>query len=429
MEIYSSVVDKLKEVGVDKIQYKVESSVFDPIPKGVLVFDSDLPTDCHNFFIGTGVPFYFKKTNATNSTMIKLPSFSVVETSCGGSAGIAKFHSRIELAATSMISGNYNIKNSYQAKNGKEVIEDILSSSNQLKGLETDITATDNPANLNRSLGQPEVSFIMNEVLDAYLIGGEKPVFYLGLDNKLYFTSLRKLNQNKENNVAILQIGSEQGDLAKSFIASKKNDFNSGGKNKFKNLNFNTQNATFSIKVGANGSFRDLGGVYYFTDYSSPLMLNLKGKHIAPVNPDGARLPVVTTFFSNDYAGGCIQNRPNMNIDIELSTMLNYSASKLIEVVVEGVSIDYEEPIDDSPILQAGFNILLVLPYLYSVYNGVYTVTKVEHLMEDKGCSSRLTMHRMCVEEEWAELIKVHKAHASFPYEKAVAATTGFLHK
>lgn len=430
MELYSSVIDGLKKIGgVEKIQYKVENSVFDPIPKGKIIFDGDLPADCYNFFIGAGVPFHFKKNTQKDATSIRLPSFSVIETSSKGSAGQPKFHNTIDLAATVMLPGNYDIKNSYQSKNGKEVMEDVIKSAPQFKGLETDIVSTDNPANLNRSLGEAELPFIMKDVLNCYLIGGEKPVFYLGLDNKLHFTSLRNLKQNKENNVAILQIGNTQGELARKYIESKRKDFNSGGKNKFKNLSFNTQNATFEINVGRDEGFRKIGGAYYFTDFSNPLVLNPQCKRVAPGNPEGLKFPIVSTFYMDDFEGGCVQNRPNMNLEVELNTVQNYAATKLIEVVVDGINIEYEEPKDDSPILQAGFNILLVLPYLYSVYNGVYTVTKVEHFVTELGSSARLTMNRMCVEEEWASLIKVHKMDKAFPYDKATVASTNFLHK
>ena len=446
------IMDNLDSLGGDAklTEYHLYSSIFETTPKLFFVINSkSAMPDAMNLFLGSSFPMNYviadengltpeekaampkEDTRSEEDIMNGVPE-EEDETSGAANSNEPElvggdlpgmFVAKIEVESsgggvTTKVNCEHDFlafqtstaRKAYVSKYGKEIVEDITSSNQVLKVYEKCIDETDNAATIYRTLGDSDMDLISGEICDAFSVAGGRPQFFIGLNNKVYFTSINKLIAKDEKSRILVTTNCADNDATiKTKEEIIKNYVDSDTVSELKA-------ADFKLTLGDKDSIFNIKTAVYYTNFVAG-MTNTNGYIFKPANEKKMYYPVDKIFMSMSDAKNsvAVTNRPSANICYESANLFDIFEN-LITVKVRINNCNTLKKL-----IVAGEHVTFVSPYLYSVYNGNYLVAEVEYGMKDSITFIELVLIRPTLDFAWSEKMIDDKDSENFPYQ--IAAT------
>lgn len=428
LELNLPLLDDLQklEEGIDLVEYHLYSSIFEFTPK--LFFELKAPAvtpDALGLHLGSGFQMKYqvkdlsvetKGVGDTSNITVdeQLPGMFVnklnVQPTVTGTA------LRVFCENDFLATQNTKTRKAYVTRYGKEVVEDIVNSNITLKNYEASIEETDNVATVYRALGESDIEILKDKVCNHFRISEGKPLFYLGLDGKVHFTSINKLSANTEKAQIIIRAGgidSVATSKTKERLLENYADLETAS---------DLIAESWEMNIGGNSMF-NLRTATYYTNFL-PGITNTVGYIHKPANEKKTHYPIDSVFMEFFDTEQAIQlyNRPNLNICYEAANMFG-SYEDLISIKVRIADCN-----NLNKLIVAGEQVTFLSPYTYSIYNGNYTVAEVEYGKKSTTAFIEMTLIRPNADLEWASKLNTDKDGPNFPHRAAAAVKASELY-
>lgn len=406
---------KLSNNSITNLKFGLYSSIYKPFPTAYISYVSDLLLpDSLNLLIGSLLDLQYKLSD--DSKINSFPNLCIEEIQSEGDSGLS--NNTVFLKSELAFNQNSNIRKGYIDSYGNEIIKDVYNSNEIMRGYETNFEKTDNTDTVYRSLGEMDLSFIQDDVCNKFVINNGKPLFYLGLDKKINFSSLNKLSKNSEYPLGVLYIAKPSQKVSSVWVSSK---------TKSKGL-CELLATTWSLSVGSNEAYKAIKPTSYSTLFTNPYITQTFRITTKPAQAEKTYLPInknfVNTIESTDSAQ--ILNRPDYNLKYEIKDIIGDLIENLITIKIKNAQINY---LKDDKILVAGDNLFVWFGYEYSMYNGVYTIVDIEYTQADLNTSSvNLMLARSHLDTSFTDYIDVHKNSKEFIYPYAPIPSKNILY-
>lgn len=421
-------ITKLTELSdvIQMSEYHLYASIFEQSPK--LSFTLSVPyetPDALGFYLGTSFPMYWeinsegltdeeiekagiekKNNDKIQSKQTAFPSMSISSISMisGGSSNTIN----VQCENDYQFFQKSDIRKAYSSKFGNEVIEDLINTNDVLKKYKKNISKTDNASTVYRTLGDSDISFIEDRIKINYTINNDRPLFFIGLDGKVNFSSINELNANSHKTNLLIRTNSTNDDASSKFLTTVIENY-------VDSEDYDTvEAANFELSIGANNSFRNLKNTVYYTNFQAGI-INTTGYTFKPALQEKSYFPVDKVFSTYLTSNQTVAsyNRPSSGFCYEA---LNYfhGASDLIKVKIELQTIKTAKRL-----ITVGQFATLVLPYTYSIYNGNYLVSEIEYLAKEQATTATIVLIRPVVDLNWSKDLSKYKDSSDFKYPVA----------
>lgn len=370
--------------------------------------------DALNLFLGSSFPIEYEigKQNEEGkfeTTSDNLPAMFVSKmeaTGVGAGMNLSVFCEHEFLAYQ-----NSELRKAYTSRYGNSIIQDVLDSNNIFKSEEKykrNIYETDNSATVYRSLGDNDIDIIKNKVCNSFRVANGKPLFFIGLDKKVTFTSISKMASLNEKSKILIRTLCKDSDVTRATKENLKGNYlDTSEYSELTSLDFKMtvgdKNTVFNLKTGV-----------FYTDFYSGLT-STTGYFMKPSSEKLTHYPVDKIFLNLVDASNttAIVNRPSNNIYYETVNLFEGFESLItIKVTISDCG-------NLNKLIVAGEFVTFISPYTYSIYNGNYLVSEVEYGMKDSVPFIELILIRPSVDFAWQEKLVEDKEDKSFPYPLA----------
>ena len=408
-------------------EYHLYSSIFEATPRLFLKLDTAYETpDAINLYLGSSFPIQYQITKETEAPaedeeaeeptapedLAGLFVSKVVMKAEG-----PKYALDIQCDSEFLSLLKSDTRKAYTATYGNQIIEDLITNNSVLSKYSKNVQATDNAATIYRSLGENDLSIILNSIKKVYTVAGGQPLFYIGLDKKVNFTSINRIFNTAKKSNLLISTGSVDDELSaeakkelipnyvdeKNYIDVKATEFE---------LTLGGENSVFNIKTAA-----------YYTSYNNGL-INTVGYVLKPATDEKTYYPIDRIFLETTNANQTVSvfNRPVSN--------LCYEAKNYFEPFENLIAIRVK--LADCGKLQklyvAGELATIVLPYTYSVYNGNYIISEIEYGQKGTNHFVEMVLIRPNIDLKWAEKLNANKDSEDFKLPLAIEPNKSLLY-
>lgn len=435
------ILDKFTEASKQLTvnEYHLYSSIFEPTPK--LFFELNTPyetPDVLQLYLGTSFPIQYQisdedkikpikksedeedttedeEVSATLSDPKDLIGLAVskIEMIGAGTSNITRVHCDSDF----LFFQNSNLRKAYTALHGDKIIEDIIDSNKSIAKYDRNIIATDNAATIYRTLGDTDISAIFNYVVPHFTISNGKPLFYIGLDGKINFTSLNYLFESSEKSKILLRTqamddklsGTIKEELIKNYVDEE--DY------------VDLSVSDFRLVIGDNDEAFKLKQAAYYTNYTGGIV-DTTGYIFKPATAKKSYYPVDKVFSNSIMASQAVAvvNRPTGNICYECRNYFDDTDSLIKIKAVITTSAKLQR------LFVAGELATIILPYAYSVYNGNYIISEIEYGQKQMVPFVELTLIRPALDLKWAEKLSTAKDSEDFQFPLAPELNKNILY-
>lgn len=407
--------------------YQIYSSIYKPFPTVRYTYKTDyVMPDMLNCLIGqnNSLQYCINPTRGPDDEWINIGDVYLTSMELDGDKSTMKvsllYNGAIDLYQVS------DVIKSYKEKYGNEIVEDVINSNNRLQSYTKDFQKTDNYSTAYRSLGESDLQFILDTLCSDFTINGGKPLFFVGLDNVMHFTSVNSLlskstgmGLSEKNSLPTLYIdlGVKEGELTTPFLQSMVKDFMSQDYDK-------VVSSDFTMSIGGNKTYKNLKPALYFSSFTSPHESQTEKLSYLPATNDVQYYPISKFVYNtvDSTTTDVAKNRPNQNIVFE-----GQNAFPSIEnLITIKTTIDNLNEINR--LILAGDKVMITTPYAYSMYNGVYIISEIEYYLENGIGKAHVTCIRPHLETTWAGKLTTLKDSGKFEYPWAPEASKTMIY-
>lgn len=431
--------EKLKSISGDlELQeYHIYSSIFLPTPKLTLSIKTPYETpDALELYLGTSFPIQYVITNeedlSAESEDENIEKSSEEEKSEDPVDLSGMYVSQIEMESSGSSSVTHiscdsdflvfqrsDIRKAYTAKYGNEIVQDVLDSNKYLNTYGKLIQSTDNSATVYRTLGDTDASIILNYVNKAFTIAGGTPIFYIGLDRKIHFTSINKLTSKTDRTKILIRTSATddaESEKVKAELLQNYTDQEAEDSMELTATNF-------KLTIGKNNAMFNLKNLAYYTAFA-PGITNTTGYAFEPARENKTYYPVEKVFMSMSTANQAVavNNRPGNNFCYEAKNYFE-SAEELISV-----RLTLADCSKFKKLIVAGDMVTLVLPYAYSVYNGNYLISEIEYGQKGTNPFAEVNLIRPNLDFNWSDKLEKAKDSENFKFSVAPEVNKSILY-
>lgn len=411
---------------IKNLEYGIRSSIYEIFPTAYVKFNTSYITpDALNAWLLTIQSFKYQLITPEEdpknkgSEIKEFPKVALKETdSQGTSQSILHY---FDYKAECAFSQNDDIRDCYVDKHGNKIIEDVLDRNPKFAGFERNIKTTDNSDTIYRTLGETDEEFISKAVNPYFAINNGCPLFYIGLDNKINYTSLNELSKTKDNVQGVLRLGSSGNAASEKWrISKEKSAAIKGG--------VELNSSTWRLRIGADDTYKALKPSAFISSFSNPYMSQTTKAIYNPAMKEKTYLPVngnaLTLLKSSDSVA--ITNRPTSNVHYEMKNLIGDKVERLITIKATGATTIYKKA---DHLLVAGDQLFVWFAYEYSMLNGIYTITEIEYRVIKGTAQCNLVLARNFVDPTFSDEIDTHKDSKDFVYKFAVTGQKSVLFK
>lgn len=413
--------------GIKLAEYHLYSSIFEATPRLFLKLNTAYETpDAINLYLGSSFPIQYQITKETEAPaedeeaeeptapedLAGLFVSKVVMKTEG-----PKYALDIQCDSEFLSLLKSDTRKAYTATYGNQIIEDLITNNSVLSKYSKNIQATDNAATLYRSLGENDLSIILNGIKKVYTIAGGQPLFYIGLDKKVNFTSINRIFNTAKKSNLLISTGSV--DDALSTEAKKELIPNYVDEKNY----IDVKATEFEFTLGGANSVFNIKTAAYYTSYNNGL-INTVGYVLKPATDEKTYYPIDRIFLETTNANQTVSvfNRPVSN--------LCYEAKNYFEPFENLIAIKVK--LADCGKLQklyvAGELATIVLPYTYSVYNGNYIISEIEYGQKGTNSFVEMVLIRPNIDLKWAEKLNANKDSEDFKLPLAIEPNKSLLY-
>lgn len=401
-------------------EYHLYSSIFDATPKLQLTLNVPYETpDAINLYLGTSFPIQYQITDESSESSEE-DTDDVDKTEPVDLAGLFVERVQMKKAGTGyqliitcdndfVAFQKSDTRKAYTASYGNQIINDLVTNNAVLSKYTRNIQATDNAATIYRSLGENDVAILFENIQKVYTISGGQPLFFIGLDKKVNFTSINKIfGANIKSNL-VVSTGAVDDNLS---IEHKKNLI----PNYVDDKNYIELPATdFDFDLGNDHTIYNVKTAAYYTSYNNGLISTV-GYILKPATNEKTYYPINKIFLETTNASQSVSvvNRPVSNLCYEAKNYFN-AFENLITV-----KVTLAECAKLQRLYVAGDVVTLITPYAYSIYNGNYIVAEIEYGQKGTNSFVEMILIRPNVDLKWAEKLNANKDSEDFKLPVAI---------
>lgn len=423
------LIDDLTEQSEDlKLEeYHLYSSIFEATPRLSLKMSTSYETpDALNLYLGSSFPIQYQITKETEQgPEDENPKEPTAPEDLAGlfvSKAVMKtegpkYTLDIQCDSEFLALQKSDTRKAYTATYGNQIVDDLITNNSVLSKYSRNVQATDNAATIYRSLGENDLSIVLDSLKRVYTIAGGQPLFYIGLDKKVNFTSINKLFSVSKKSNLLIRTGGVDDDLS---IETK----NELIPNYVDEKNYIDVKATeFEFTLGGANSVFNIKTAAYYTSYNNGL-INTVGYILKPATDEKTYYPINKVFLETTNANQTVSvfNRPVSN--------LCYEAKNYFEPFENLIAIRLK--LADCGKLQklyvAGELATVILPYAYSVYNGNYIISEIEYGQKGTNSFVELVLIRPNIDLKWAEKLNANKDSENFKLPVAIEPNKSLLY-
>ena len=404
---------------IEPIDYQIYSSIYKPFPTVSIGYKSSyVMPDALNFFIGNSNVLTYTSDAKEDAEYTNFGNFSLTGKEVEGTGdGII---SRLFYNGSFDFYQRSDIRKIYKNSYGNDIIKDLIASNNHLnKSMYTSkIEKTDNTSTVYRSLGENDVDFIEKSVYPDYIIDGGKPLFFIGLDDCINFTSINHILNGVDKPKFLLKLNTIDDKVSA--------EFNSGLVNSLLQENYSTLTSKkFKFQIGTDKKYKNIKTVAYYTSFNNSNRTTVEKLSFLPATSKPRYYPLSKMVFDSIDATQSIAlcNRPQKNIIFEAQNDFD-SFEDLIRV---NVTIENMGQFKD--LLIAGQKIFLLTPYPYSLYNGEYVVSSIEYFSKSGIGMAQIECARPYLDETFIEKLADFKDSDQFQLPFAPQIPRDLLYK
>lgn len=418
---------KEKDDKIDIVEYHLYSSIFEATPKLSIDFNVGYETpDALKLYLGSSFPIQYtvetvKKTTETDEEGNEHVVEEIEKEDAKDLVGMFVAQVRMQNAGTGALVSVHcysdflafqrsDIRKAYMGEYGNAIVENIAESNATLSKYEQNVQQTDNVATLYRSLGMNDIEILQDHIGNMYTINGGKPLFFVGLDAKLNFTSVNNIFEKvKKTDLLIMTPRTDDYESLKVSNELMSNYVDPDEVTK-------VTAADYQLIVGAEDSIFNIKNMVYYTNFLSE-NLDTTGYILKPSSVKKLNYPVDKIFINTVNANRTVSvnNRPPTNLVYEAKNYFE-AFEKLITVKVR---------LTDANTLKrlytAGEVVTVVLPYIYSVYNGNYIIAEIEYGQKTSVSFVEMVLIRPFIDEKWVEKLSDAKDSGNFKFPLAPA--------
>lgn len=402
--------------------YQIYSSIYKPFPTVKYTYKTDyVMPDALNCWIGqnNSLQYCINPARTDEDDWRNIGDIYLASIDISGSKN-AMLVSLIYNGAIDLYQVTGLIK-SWKEKYGNEILEDIIGTNDRLQLYKKDIVKTDNYDTNYRTVGDSDVDFILKKLCTNYTIAGGRPLFYIGLDNVIHYTSVNELLNGKsigldslaesvglgKNNLPSLKIdlGAREGEVTNAVMDSMMKGLISKDADTI-------ISDTFEIHVGGDKTYKNIKPSLYFSSFTSPNEHQTEKISYLPATDEPKYYPLSKFVYNtiDSTITDIAKNRPNQNIIFEGQNYFK-SVENLITIQV---TVDNLKEINK--LILAGDRVMITTPYAFSMYNGTYIISEIEYFMANNVGQAKITCIRPNLEEAWADKLSLVKDSGKFEY-------------
>lgn len=304
---------------------------------------------------------------------------------------------------------NSDIREAYTDRFGNDVINAVIKSNSYLQNLQTNIQKTDNFNSLFRSLGENDIEFINETVSPNFSIAYGKPLFFIGLDGKINYTSINRILNDSYMPKLQLSLGEIHDKVSKAFTKSKVESLM--GSDKYSRCSTNN----YDIDLGGEDGWKHIKPVMYYSRFDLPNSVASTEISYQPVTDKETFYPLDNMVFTQirSTESGSIFNKAN-------STVL-YEAKNMFESSEDFVRIraEVKDLTEINELVLAGDKVVITTPYPYSVYNGIYAIEDITYVSKSNLTSMIITCIRPNIDLSWSDTLGDLKDSEEFQFKYA----------
>lgn len=425
MRFYIPSLETFKaEAGITgSTQVGLYSSIYTPYPIASVRIDTGkLTPDTANVFLGHDLgDISYQLINSVSAkpktgqdeveevelgSFFNLPGFFIkeIENEAQGNAASTTYFLENELS----VYQSYGLQGYYNTKNASEIMGSLKMSNSKWDNYGCVFANSDQSTSVFRKMSHTDIDFIEEQIYPNFVIEGGCPWFWVGLDGIIHLDSISHILGATETADALLIIGGHSAETDAMVIDAVRKDSvkEYGPELTTVNYKLNIGGADFLKSVNPKAVCFENGMPY------TPTSSILKCSNTAVKS---TVLPISTLFQTgvNGKVVKSMENRPGSNVRVEAKNLLFRDVKPLIKLEVKGCAINYgNKATDEETILSAGQTVSVVLPYAYSMYNGIYIIEDIEY-KSDKSNEDNITvdMHLAAnnMSSKCYDLLSTHK--------------------
>ena len=314
---------------------------------------------------------------------------------------------------------NTDIREAYTDRFGNDVVNAVIKSNAYLQTLSTNIQKTDNFNSLFRSLGENDVDFIDKTVSPNYSIAYGKPLFFIGLDGKINYTSVNRILNDGAMPKLYISLGELQDKLSEKFLKEKvKSLMGSDNYSKCTSQNYD-------MLLGENDKWKHIKPVMYYSRFDLPNTSSSTEISYKPVTDKETFYPLDDATFTQikGTESDSISNTANSTVLYEAKNCFD-SSEDFVKIKVE-----VKDLTDINTLVVAGDKVVITTPYPYSVYNGVYVVEDITYVTKSNLTSMLVTCIRPNIDLSWSETLGDLKDSEEFKFMFAPIPNRNIFYK
>lgn len=423
------LTEKSKEITLE--EYHLYSSIFDPTPRLAITLKVPYETpDAIGVYLGTSFPIQYQITNETDEpaedetdAQNQQEDAEPVDLS-GLYVGRVKmknvatgYHLTLFCDNDFLAFQKSDTRKAYTAMYGNQIVDDLITNNSVLSKYTRNVQMTDNAATVYRSLGENDLAILFDNISKVYTIAGGQPLFYVGLDKKVNFTSINKLFSTSKKSNILVRTGAVDDNISEE----TKNELIP---NYVDDKNYIELNATdYDFDLGGEGSIFNIKTAAYYTSYNNGL-INTVGYILKPATSEKTYYPINKIFLETTNANQTVSvfNRPVSNLCYEAKNYFE-PFEKLITIKVKLADCNRLQKL-----YVAGEIATIITPYAYSIYNGNYIIAEIEYGQKGTNSFVEMVLIRPNVDLKWAEKLNANKDSEDFKLPVAMEPMKSLLY-
>lgn len=429
--------DQYESIGLPA--YHIYSSIYKPVPQTSVTFRNPyLTPEAFGLHVGGTIligyntlPDVIEEEDGTlkeeeEDPLTFLPGLTIesIETTLAG-----EVMTHLSLVGDFEFYQNSDLRVSYKDKYGNEIVEDILNTNDAIKTFERDLQKTDNTTLLYRSLGESDLDFIGQQLKAHYRISCGEPLFYIGLDKVVHFTSINRIIETTTKSHFLLRIKNVEDTPSQEML-------DSAIKNYIDEEDYVELHCDYMKMITGGAATKNLKNVTYATDFGFKTS-STAGYVRKPGSQDNMYFPVNKMFMSSvkSTTATTLYNQATADMAY-LSNGLYPTPDNLITIKTQVTDFQNLDRL-----ILAGDIVTVLTTYPYSWYNGNYIVSEVEYGYEiespvdENGKPTEttnaiyLTLIRPNLDLDWSEKLSDNKGSEEFLIPFAPAPEKSNLYK
>ena len=407
---------------VQNTGFFIKSSIREPLPVAGYYYQSPYVTPdmlLLNVGCSTGIKYSLDDASVKwkDKNWTDFPTMLFKEANCHG--GVKGMDWCLHFVNKLSFFQNSDIREAYTDHFGNDVVDSVIKSNSYLQTLQKNIQKTDNFNTLFRSLGENDINFINETVSPNFSIAYGKPLFFIGLDGRINYTSINRILNDSYMPKLHVSLGELHDKVSEQFVKSKVESLM--GSDKYSSC----ASQNYDIGLGENDKWKHIKPVMYYSRFDLPNTSSSTEITYKPVTDKETFYPLDSMTFTQikGTESDSIFNKANSTVLYEAKNVFDSSEDFL------KIKIEIKDLSNIHTLVLAGDKVVITTPYPYSIYNGVYVIEDITYAVKSNLTSMVITCIRPNIDLSWSETLGDLKDSEEFKFAFAPIPNRNIFYK